>query len=77
MDKKEFKQMMKECREHLGQQLYEIRRKQGLTAEEVYMETNLFTRHIEKMEMGLVINLDFLVILAKFYNKKIKIELID
>ncbi len=77
MDKKEFKQMMKECREHLGQQLYEIRQKQGLTAEEVYMETNLFTRHIEKMEMGLVINLDFLVILAKFYNKKIKIELID
>ena len=69
--------MMKECREHIGRQFYEERRKRGITAEEVYMETNLFARHIEKLEMGLTLNLDFMSLLAKFYNKKIKIELTD
>lgn len=61
----------------LGDQLRQLRYKRRLTLDDVYMEIGIPSNYIDKIEAGYHMSWGNICLLAKFYDKKIKIELLD
>ena len=77
MDKKEFTKAMRIYRDNFGRQFYEERRKRKLTAEDVALDTGILPRRLEKIEAGCLLDMSTVFYLARYYGKKVKLELVD
>lgn len=78
MDKKQARENLRQTKRDISRQLVELRHKHKLTLEYLCYETGIPSRYLEKLECGMLeINLGFLNQIARCYDKKIKIELVD
>ena len=78
MDKKQARKNLRETRENISKQISELRRSRKLTIEYMSYETGIPAKYLEKLENQLLeINLSTLSQIARFFDKKIKIELVD
>lgn len=78
IDKKQAKIDMRNTKESLGKQITELRKVRGLSLEKMCFECCIKFSYLEKLELGkLEISIGMLQHLARFFDKKIKIELVD
>mgnify|MGYP002751314461 FL=1 len=78
MNKKQARKNLRETRENISKQISELRRSRNLTIEYMSYETGIPSKYLEKLENQLLeINLSTLSQIARFFDKKIKIELVD
>ena len=78
MDKKQARKNLRETRNNISRQIAELRKSKKLSIEYMSYETGIPARYLEKLESCfLEINLGALNHIARFFDKKIKIELVD
>lgn len=78
LNKKQARENLRSCRKDFGNQITELRKRKSLTIEGLSHETGERINYIEKLELGMLdINIGNLNCLARFFNKKIRIELVD
>lgn len=76
MQKSVIKELTKEERS-VAQQLHDIRVSKQLELEDVYHATKIPIHIIDKHEIGTMMQIHTIFILAKYYNKKVQINFID
>lgn len=78
LDKKQAKHNLKQCRLDIGNQITKLRKTKGLTIEALGYDTGVARLHLEKLELGILeINIGLIHTLAHYFNKRIKVELVD
>ena len=68
---------LQEQTQSLAQQLHNIRISKRLTLEQVSCETKVPAYVIDAMELGVKNNISDLYVLAKYYGKRVQIQLVD
>lgn len=70
-------QIIKSASSSLGSSLQQTRRKLGFDLNTVMQNTNIPIPLIDRLELGISNKLNLAVKLALFYNKEIRIELVE
>ena len=76
-NKKLYRELFKNLLKDLSDELRQARVANKLTLEDVYWETNIFSKRIDLLESGRRFNIEILRQLAYYYRKKIKITLVN
>lgn len=78
LTRKEYQKHIKQCKREFGDQVTELRKKRRMSIEDMHIEIGVPITFLEKLELGMLdIRISNLVPIARFLDKKIKIELID
>lgn len=67
----------KEYRKAIGLELWLERRRRGINLHSLSQRLKITPKEIDKLELGRGISITVLVKLLQFYNKKIKVELVE
>ena len=78
LNKKQHKACFKRTFNELSEQVWHLRRNKRLSLTELSIQSQIPSHHLEAFEnKGYPFNLGTLAYLASFYDKRIKIELVD
>lgn len=78
MNKKQARENLRQTKRDVCRQLVDLRHEHKLSVECLCYETGIPSRYLDKLECEMLeINLGYLNQIARCYDKKIKIELVD